>query len=115
MKTANQLLLRKVNEAFANNDTAFILENVTDNICWEIIGDRTVKGREAFAEALKSMQQDEPFNIAIHHIITHGKHASVNGVMTASDGISYGFCDVVTFSSFKNPKIKKMTSYAIKV
>ncbi len=115
MKTENQIFLEKFNEAFANNDTDFILDQVTDDIRWEIVGDKILEGKEAFAEALKEMEQAEPLKMTIHHIITHGKHASVNGVMTTSDGTSYGFCDVLTFSGFKNPKVKKLTSYAIKV
>lgn len=115
MKTGNQIFLEKFNEAFAKNDTNYILEHVTDDIHWEIVGDKTVEGKDAFSEALKLMQQNEPLSMTIHHIITHGKHASVNGVMRTSDGRSYGFCDVVTFSGFKNPKIKKMSSYSIEI
>lgn len=115
MKTGNQILLEKLNKAFAKNDTEFISEQVTHDITWNIIGDRVVEGKEAFKNVLKEMQQDKPLDLTIHNIITHGKSAAVNGVMTAAEGKSYGFCDVYTFNGFKNPKIKQMTSYAIEI
>ena len=115
MKTGNQIFLEKFNQAFANNDTETILDHVTDDIEWEVVGENTVMGKNAFSKVLKEMQQNEPLNMTIHHIITHGKHASVNGIMRTPDGKSYGFCDVVTFSGFKNQKVKKMTSYAIEL
>jgi hypothetical protein len=115
MKTRNQVFLEELNRAFANSNTSWIADHVTDDIRWEIIGDRIIEGKPAFVEALKEMASPEPLKMTIHHIITHGKHASVNGVMTTPDGSSYGFCDVITFSGFKNPKVSKMTSYAIEL
>lgn len=115
MKTKNQELLEEINEAFARNDSDFILEHVTDTIRWEIVGDQTVEGKEAFAKTLKAMEADEPMELTIHHIITHGKEASVNGEMKISDGEIYAFCDVYKFSGFKDPKITEMTSYAIEL
>lgn len=115
MKTKNQEMLEEINKAFARNDTGFIVENVTDDIRWIIVGDQTVEGKEAFTETLKAMETDEPMELTIHHIITHGTSASVNGEMKTSGGKVYAFCDVYQFSGFKNPKIKEMTSYALKV
>lgn len=115
MKTKNQELLEEINKAFARNDSDFIIEHVTDTIRWEIVGDQTVEGKEAFAQTLKAMAADEPMELTIHHIITHGKEASVNGEMKTTGGEVYAFCDVYKFSGFKNPKITEMTSYVIPV
>lgn len=115
--TKKGTFLQELNEAFANSDTDYIAEYVTDDIRWMIVGDRTVQGKEAFVEALKEMEGDEPMELTIHHIITHGRTASVDGVMKmpdgSGDGKAYAFCDVYTFSGFKNPKVKEMTSYVI--
>ncbi len=115
MKTKNQELLEQFNKAFARNDTEFVVSHVSENIKWTIVGDFTVEGKEAFTEALKSMEAEEPLELKIDKIITHGKDASVNGVMKSKDGKQYAFCDVYSFSGFKNPKIKEMTSYAIEI
>lgn len=116
MKTKNQEFLEEFNKAFARNDTEYILDRVTDTIRWTIVGDQTVEGKEEFTSALKAMEAEEPFELTIHHIITHGKEASVNGIMKIpGDDKAYAFCDVYTFSGFKNPKISEMTSYAIEI
>ncbi|TVP98162.1 MAG: nuclear transport factor 2 family protein [Balneolaceae bacterium] len=115
MKTSNQIFLEKLNHAFACNDTEYISEQVTDDIRWEIVGDQTVSGKAAFVELLKAMEQPEPLELEIHNIITHGISASVNGIMTTSDGTSYGFCDIIRFNRLKNPKIREMTSYSIEI
>lgn len=115
MKTKNQELLKEINEAFARNDSDFILEHVTDTIRWTIVGDQKVEGKEAFLKTLKAMEADKPMELTIHNIITHGKSAAVNGEMKTADGNVYAFCDLYKFSGFKDAKIKEMTSYAIEV
>ncbi|MFH5831965.1 nuclear transport factor 2 family protein [Halalkalibaculum sp. DA3122] len=89
--------------------------HVTSTIRWEIVGDQIVEGRKAFAKALKAMEADEPMELTIHHMITHGKEASVNGEMKTAAGQVYAFCDVYKFSGFKNPKITEMTSYVLEI
>ncbi len=113
--TKKEKLLRELNEAYANNDSDYIIENVTDDIQWDIIGDRLIKGKENFMKAITEMAGDTPYQLTISHIITHGDSAAVDGTMKTPDGNTYAFCDIYKFSGFKNAKIKKMTSYAIHV
>lgn len=114
--TKKAKLLQKINEAFAKSDTDFIADNVTKNIRWTVIGDQTVEGKEAFIQALKAMEEEEPMELTIHHIITHGKEASVDGIMKMpGEDKAYAFCDIYKFSGFKNPKISEMTSYVVEV
>ncbi len=108
-------LLKKINEAFAKSDIEFILEHVTDSIKWTAVGDFIVEGKEAFSTALKQMEANEPYEINIHKIITHGNDAAVNGTMTSKDGQEYAFCDVYKFSGFKETKISEMTSYVVEI
>lgn len=50
----------------------------------------------------------------IHHIITHGNVASLNGKLTLTNGDKLEFCHVYRFSGFgKKAKIKEITSYII--
>lgn len=112
--TEKEKFLRKFNQAFADNDTGYITESTTDNIVWNIPGDRTIHGKDAFIHALKQMERNGKTELNIEHIITHGKAASVNGVIRSGNGTSHAFCDVYVFSGFKNPRIKEITSYVIR-
>lgn len=113
--TKKEKLLQKINEAFAKSEIDYILENVTDDIEWTAMGDFSVKGKQQFIEAMKKMASDEPFKLDIKNIITHGDSAAVDGVMESPDGKRFAFCDVYKLSGFKNPKIKKMTSYVVEL
>ena len=109
--------LQALQEAFANSDTDFITEHITNDIQWVIVGDRSIQGKEAFIEALEEMKSDVPMELSIDHIITHGRMASVNGTMAVPNAVgkTYAFCDVYRLSGFKKPKIKEMISYVIDV
>lgn len=115
MKTKNHKLLEQFNKAFADNDTDFLAEHVTNNIKWTAVGDFTVEGKEAFIEALKNMLAGEPWEMEIDDIITHGNVAAVNGSMKSKDGKQYAFCDIYCFDGFTNAKIQEMTSYAVEI
>lgn len=105
-------VLKDFNVAFARGDVQAILVMLHDEIVWHMIGDRTLQGKEAVAAVLREMQDEECTELHIHHIITHGSEAALNGTMTMKDGRRYAFCDVYVFAGFsKSAKIKEITSY----
>jgi hypothetical protein len=113
--TEKGIYLRQLNEAFARNDVASILESVTDDIRWNVVGDKIVEGKDAFHKILEQMAADEPMILTVSKIITHGREASVNGTMRTPDGKTYAFCDLYSFNGQKNLKIREMTSYVIEL
>ena len=115
MKTNNQEFLAVFNKAFAEYNTEYILNNVSKNIRWEIVGDFTVNGVDEFSKYLKTMESVESWEIQINKIITHGKDAAINGIIKSNDGKEYAFCDVYRLTGFKNPKVSEMTSYVIDI
>lgn len=115
MKTKNQQFLENFNKAFSQNDLDFILHHVTDDVCWTSVGDFSVQGKKAFQTVLENMAANEPYELKINHIITHGHSAAVDGRMISKDGKKYAFCDVYQFNGLKNPRIKEMISYVIEI
>ncbi|MGS2741623.1 nuclear transport factor 2 family protein [Sinomicrobium sp. M5D2P17] len=113
--TEKEKFLRKFNQAFVESDTGYLVDNITENIIWNIPGDRYVRGKEAFIATLKEMKHQGKTEVEIEHIITHGRTAAVNGIIQSENGPSHAFCDVYMFSGFKNPKIKEITSYVIRI
>ena len=45
--------IKQFNIAFAEGNVAFLTENVTDDIIWNITGDQKIEGIKAFTEELK--------------------------------------------------------------
>ncbi|MEX0610028.1 MAG: nuclear transport factor 2 family protein [Balneolaceae bacterium] len=112
--TEKAKFLKKINDAFAKSDIEFILQNVTDDIRWTVHGDFSLQGKDDFTKAMEKMASDEPYELNIENIITHGKSAAVNGIMKMpGNDKTYAFCDIYHFNGFKNPKIKEMITYVL--
>ncbi|MBU5443107.1 nuclear transport factor 2 family protein [Paenibacillus sp. MSJ-34] len=108
--------LKELNIAFAKHDIAFIIENMTEDVIWNIVGGKRIQGKERLVEALKQMKNSKITELEISNIITHGYTGSANGIMRLGNNKSYAFCNVYLFnSSAKNAKIKEITSYVIEV
>ncbi|MAZ27009.1 MAG: DNA-binding protein [Cytophagaceae bacterium] len=110
--------LKKFNEAFAKGDIDFLLHSITDDIYWTLYGHKHISGKEAFKREVQKMVEMET-GISIHKIITHGNTASVNGIIEANDdngkAMTLAYCDVYGLSGFKNPKIKTIETYLVKL
>ena len=105
--------LRDLNIAFAHNNAEAVLEQLSDDIVWTMVGDRVIRGKEEVAQALVEMAGGEPAaELRIHHIITHGTDAAVDGLIRFDRGGRFAFCDVYVYSGHaKTARIKEMTSY----
>lgn len=71
--------MRDFNIAIVTNDKDFILNNIADNIRWDIIGDSVIQGKEDFIEKLDEINKNKVTELSIYNIITHGYIASANG------------------------------------
>lgn len=109
-------LLRDFNVAFAETNVDFILDNVSDDVEWTIVGDQEIRGKSDFATVVEQMTDVDVVELTIDHIITHGATAAVNGTLQLASGQAHAFCDVYEFSRHgKNAKIQTMTSYVIEL
>lgn len=110
-------ILEQFNNAFAKGDIEAIIEQVTSDIEWEMVGGFQISGKKAFRESLKEMEGMETLEMQIHTTIVQGGNAAVNGAMKIKETTgtikSYGFCDLYEFDGSDKTKIKKMTSYVL--
>lgn len=109
------IFVQDITIAFAKGDSKFLLDNVTNDIRWNRIGDKLVQGKDDFAEALEEMKKEKTAQLTLHHVATHGKAGAVNGSIKLKNGKTYAFCDVYEFSNAKGIAIKEITSYVIAV
>lgn len=110
-----KLFLKDFNIAFAKGDLHFLLAHVSEEIQWNIIGDRAIRGKVNFRSVLLEMSKQKARALEIRKIITHGADAAVSGVVTLSPGRRVSFCDVYTFSGAKGTTIKSIESYMMLV
>lgn len=115
--TQKENLIKSFNEAFAKNDSSFILANMGEDVIWEFVGDWRIEGKEAVKEALQEMFCIETLELSILKIITHGKSAAAHGKMKIKEPSGeikdFGFSDFYEFDSYKSARIRKMTSYVV--
>lgn len=109
------LFIEKLAAAFANRDVKFIIDSVTDDIRWNIVGDVLIEGKANFAEALERLMNEKVAELSIRHIATHGKAGAVDGTVVLEDGKTSAFCDVYEFHGAKGTTVKEITSYVIDI
>jgi hypothetical protein len=109
------IFLQNLAIAFAKGDMQFILSSVTDDVRWQIVGERLFQGKAEFAKALANMENASVEEINIQHVVTHGKARAVNGIKTQKDGKIIAFCEVVEFNGAKATHVKEITSYGIEI
>lgn len=107
--------LKDFNIAFAKGDVKFITENVTDEIVWNIIGDKKIEGKEKFTGELEQMKSEKAAELTISQVLSHGKEGAANGIMTMQNGKKYAFSDFYRFKGAKGVKINSITSYVIEI
>ena len=105
--------LKKFNIAFAKGNVEFITESVTDEVVWNIIGDRKIEGKEKFTEELEKMKSEKVTELIIDQILSHGKEGATNGIIKMHNGKKYAFSDFYKFKGAKGAKIESITSYVI--
>ena len=111
--------IRNFNDAFSRNDLDFILDNMSDDIIWNFVGEKTMKGKDEVKEFMKPMSKVETLEMELLQIITHGWTAAANGRMKikepSGETKSFGFADIYVLNGLKSPRIKEMTSYVVAI
>jgi len=96
-----------------DNDT---IEKYADEfIVWDQLQEnRKVENLSSFITVLQDESNNNIIVLEIYQVITHGKFASINGVISLANGTKIDFCDVYTFSnSAKSGKVKEIKSYRL--
>lgn len=107
--------LKEFNIAFAEGNVKFLTESVTDEIIWNIIGDRKIEGSVNFAKELEKMKEQKATELILDQILSHGKEGAANGIIKFQNGKKYAFSDFYTFNNTKGKKLKSITSYLIEI
>lgn len=115
----NEEFFQKINNAFMGGDADFIIENVTEDVQWNIVGESNYQGKDAIIKMLEPMRGVAIEEYVTKKIITHGNTAAIEGTMKmpneAGEKKTYAFCDIYKLDKFKNGKIKELTAYIIEL
>jgi ketosteroid isomerase-like protein len=111
----NKEIVRRVNEAFSNNDNEAFISCCAENVKWHM-NTTTVTGKDGIRKALESVPFDLPPVLTIKHIIADESGAACTGhcIMQNSKGdkSSALFCDVY---KIEDGRINELSSYIIDI
>lgn len=107
--------LLEFNKAFAEAAIDFMINSVSDNFEWVLVGDKSIQGKENFKAALETMKAYPSKEMILMNIITHGREAAVQGELLLNDGSRYSFADIYTFKNAKGTEISRLVSHVIKL
>ena len=113
--STNKEVVKKVNKAFAENKPEVFLSACSDDVYWQIVGDRSFRGKKAVEEFMKSMKDMEPPKFAVDEVIEDGDTVTSCGSMTMKNKNGqtdpYSFCDIYRF---RNDEIVELNSLVVK-
>jgi ketosteroid isomerase-like protein len=104
--------LVEFNRAFAEVDVEFVLEHVSDDVVWTMVGSKEISGKQAMRQAMESMMAAKASSMVLHSVITHGREAAANGEFHYPEGEKVAFCDVYQFTKTTGTTVKRIMSYA---
>jgi uncharacterized protein (TIGR02246 family) len=110
----NKATIEKVNDAFRQNNVEGFLASCTENVVWTMVGDTTVKGKDAIRKWMASMPGEAP-TFAVRQTVAEGDAVICTGDMTMTQNgtpTPYGFCDVYRF---EGDKIAELNAYVVKL
>src|SRR5690606_11347103 len=90
-------ILRDFNVSLIMKDYAILLENIADDITWNIIGGDVIEGKSEFIKKIDELYKDKITELLIDDIITHGYVASAHGKVIGTNEYLH-FCHVFKFS-----------------
>jgi ketosteroid isomerase-like protein len=108
-------IIKKISEEFSEGNFSAAFGHFDDNIQWEIVGDKIVKGKEDVIEFCNKMTAEMASSqLDNTNIVTENDRVAIEGnckyVNAEHKPAQVRYCDVYTF---ENEKIKGITSYCI--
>lgn len=83
-------------------------------IWYNLKNSKKVEGQSSLINNMQDEYKEIIDCLEIYQVITHGKFASINGVISLANGTKIDFCDVYTFSNTaRSGKVKEIKSYRL--
>jgi uncharacterized protein len=110
----NREIIETLIKAFKNNDTETIINLVTDDFEWKMMGDQTIPSKDALIKFFSATQDLEVQSTTVDHIVIDGDKAVVTGdvVIAGPNNMkdSRYYCDIYIL---ENAKLKQMLTYTV--
>lgn len=101
--------------AILKRQIEIIKEYADESVVWhQLKENKKIEGQSALIDILQDENKEINDCLEIYQVITHGKFASINGVISLTNGTTIDFCDVYRFSNTaKSGKVREIKSYRL--
>ena len=115
MPANRKAIVEQINEGFAQNNLEKVLSFCSDNFTWTMVGDTTVKGKDAIRKWMASMNPEAP-QFSVEQVVAEGDLVIQRGDMTMREKkdapvVPYAFCDIFRFAG---DKVEELTAFVIR-
>jgi ketosteroid isomerase-like protein len=109
MSDNNKEVLKRANAAITGGDHEGFLALCTEDTEWEFVGERTLRGKEAVRQWMKTAYQKPPVFV-VEYLIAEGDFVTAVGTITLEDengqAADHAYCDVWRFHEGKMAALK---------
>lgn len=114
MSETNKAILEKGNAAIVAGNNEGFLAFCADDIEWTLVGDKTIRGKEALREYMATAYTEPP-EFTVTNLIAEGDFLTALGEITMKDeygkAINYSYSDVWRFC---DGKMVELQAFVIK-
>lgn len=108
-------IVQRINDAFAENNLEKVLSFCTEDFAWTMVGDTTVRGKDAIRKWIASMNPQPP-QFTIRDTVAEGDVVITRGDMQMQENknepwIPYAFCDIYRFAG---DKVTELTAFVVR-
>ncbi|MCM3759784.1 nuclear transport factor 2 family protein [Alkalihalobacillus oceani] len=112
--TKFETFIREFDEAFTSGNLSWIAEHVTEDIEWTVVGEPTVKGKQALLDGVSQMMAQPLEEHQLLRVVADQQIAVVEGTMEmeVEQGVKHAFsvCDLY---DLEDGKVKALTTYVV--
>lgn len=101
--------------AILKQQNEIVEEYADESIVWfQLKDNKKIESLSSLITIFQEENKDIIETLEVYQVITHGKFASINGVISLANGTKVDFCDVYIFSNTaKSGKVKEIKSYRV--
>ena len=115
MSADRKAIVEQINNGFAENNLEKVLSFCTEDFVWSMVGDTSVKGKDAIRKWMASMSPEPP-QFTVQQVVAEGDTVMTRGDMMmqeSKEGVphSYAFCDIYRF---KADQVAELTAFVIR-
>lgn len=113
MSDDNKAILNRANAANERGDYEGFLAHCTDDVIWEFVGDRTLRGKQAVRRYMAETYRQPP-RFSTDRLIAEGDFVTALGEIELPDAsgrpVRYAYCDVWRL---RDGKLAELKAYVI--